>query len=65
MKKLDYGFGVLLMVALVVLAFFWKCKYDFVVTIVAAVILAASFYATHVQFKKIKELGGEENQSAE
>lgn len=56
MRKWDNAVTIIFVIALIVIAFFWKCHYDPIVTIVAAVIVGASTLVGHKQYKKIKEL---------
>lgn len=56
MKVLDYVVTVLFLIALVVIAFFWGCSIDPILTAVAGVILIAATVATVMQNNKIKKL---------
>lgn len=56
MKKWDIAAAAVLAVGLVILYFFWGCSYDWMVTLAAVVIAAASLLVGHFQFRKIKEL---------
>ncbi len=56
MRKWDNAVTIIFIAALVIIAFFWKCHYDPIVTVVAGVIVAAASLVGHNQFKKIKEL---------
>lgn len=48
-------------IALVVCYFFWGCKYDLPVTIVAVAIGLAGLVLLTVQNKKLKDLNSEKN----
>lgn len=52
---LDWVIAALALVVLVVCFFFWGCKYDMYVTILAAVVLVAGSTLLAVQTKKLKE----------
>lgn len=56
MKKVDYSVLVVFIVSLVVIAFFWGCRLDPIVTAIAAVIAIASLITMIVQNKKLDEL---------
>ena len=56
MKFLDYAILAVFVIALVVCAFFWGCKLDPVITVVAALIALVSFVVTFIQFRKTKDL---------
>lgn len=60
MKYVDIAVSVVFVLALVVIYFFWGCKLDLYVTVLAGIIIAASVAATYFQNKKIKELSTEE-----
>lgn len=60
MKYVDIVVSVVFVLALVVIYFFWGCKLDLYVTVLAGIIIAASVAATYVQNKKIKELSQEQ-----
>lgn len=57
MKKLDYCVLLMFLVALFVISLIWRCEFDAVVTIIALMIAAITGFATHVQYKMLKELG--------
>ena len=59
-KYLDLTVAVLYVVALVVIYFFWGCKWDWIVTIIAVLVAAISITLLSYQNKMIKELGGKE-----
>ena len=56
MKKVDYSVLAVFIVSLVVIAFFWGCRLDPIVTAIAAVIAIASLITMIVQNKKLDEL---------
>ena len=60
MKYVDIAVSVVFVLALVVIYFFWGCKLDLYVTVLAGIIIAASAAAAYVQNKKIKELSPNE-----
>lgn len=60
MKYVDIGVSVLFIIALAVIYFFWGCHLDLYVTILALLILAVTGLTTYVQYRKLKELGTEE-----
>lgn len=53
---LDWVVTGLMLIALVVIYFFWGCKMDLWVTILAAVIVIAGTVLLQMQNKKIKEM---------
>lgn len=61
MKKLDYGVMILFLLALFVIAFFLKCRFDPIVLIIAIVIAGITGVTTYMQHKKIDELNKTEN----
>ena len=56
MKKVDYIVLAVFIISLIVIAFFWGCRLDPIVTAIAAVIAIASLITMIVQNKKRKEL---------
>ena len=60
MKYVDIAVSAVFVIALVVIYFFWGCKLDMYVTVLAGIIVVASVSATYFQNKKIKELSTEE-----
>lgn len=60
MKYVDIAVSAVFVLALVVIYFFWGCKLDMYVTVLAGIIVVASVLATYFQNKKIKELSTEE-----
>ena len=59
MKYVDIGISVLFIVALVVIYFFWGCKWDMYITILVSVIIVITGISKYVQYKKLKELTSE------
>jgi len=59
MKKVDIAAMVVFLAALIILAFFWGCEYDPIVTAFGGIILAASAAATYLQNKKMNQLEGQ------
>ena len=62
MKYVDIAVSVVFIIALVVIYFFWGCKLDMYLTVLAGIIIAASGITTYVQYKKLNELDSEEEQ---
>lgn len=60
MKNVDRVITLVFIAALVIIYFFWGCRLDLYVTIVAGIILALAGMTTYLQNKKIKELEPEE-----
>ncbi len=63
MKKqnlLNWIVTTVFLIALVVIYFFWGCKLDWIVTIIAVLVAAISITLLLYQNKMIKELGGKE-----
>ena len=56
MKFFDVAAPVLLILALVIIYFFWGCKWALYLTIVAGVIIIVTALIANKQNKKIKEL---------
>ncbi len=61
MRKWDNAVTIIFVLALIVISFFWKCHYDPIVTIIAAVITASATLIGHSQYKKIRKLSAETN----
>ncbi len=59
MKKIDITAMIIFLAALIVLAFFWGCEYDPIVTAFGSIILVASAAATYLQNKKMNQLEGQ------
>lgn len=60
MKYVDIAVSAVFVLALVVIYFFWGCKLDLYVTVLAGIVIVASGAATYVQNKKIKEMSPNE-----
>lgn len=56
MKKIDYGTLIIFILTLLMLSFFWKCRFDLIILIVTAVVASIIGYATHMQYKNFREL---------
>lgn len=59
-KLLNWIVTIILLIALVVIYFFWGCELDWIVTIIAVLVAAISITLLAYQNKMIKELGGKE-----
>lgn len=62
MKKIDLTVTLIFIAALGIIYFFWKCEYDPLVTLLAAIIIIAAGVMTHRQNKKLEELEEETQQ---
>lgn len=62
MKYVDITVSVVFILALVVIYFFWGCKLDMYLTVLAGIIIAVSGITTYVQYKKLSELDSDEEQ---
>ena len=62
MKYVDIAVSVVFIIALVVIYFFWGCKLDMYLTVLAGIIIAVSGITTYVQYKKLNELDSDEEQ---
>ena len=62
MKYVDIAVSVVFIIALVVIYFFWGCKLDMYLTVLAGIIIAVSGITTYVQYKKLKELDSDKEQ---
>lgn len=60
MKKVDLTIAAIFIVVLAVIAIFWKCQLDPMVTVIAGVIALASLVVTVIQHKRIKALTQED-----
>jgi len=56
MKKVDIAIPVLFVLALIAIYFFWGCKLDLYVTILAMLVAFVTGLTTYMQHKKIDEL---------
>ena len=63
MKYVDIGVSVLFIAALVVIYFFWGCHLDLYVTVLAALIIAVTGLTAYLQYKKMKELGADDQEN--
>ena len=64
MKYVDIGVSVLFIAALVVIYFFWGCHLDLYVTVLAALIIAVTGLTAYLQYKKMKELGADDQENS-
>ena len=62
MKYVDIAVSVVFIIALVVIYFFWGCKLDMYLTVLAGIIIVASGITTYVQYKKLNESDSDEEQ---
>lgn len=56
MKYVDIAVTIIFILALVVIYFFWGCKWDLYATILAGLVIIVSVLIGHSQNKKLKEL---------
>lgn len=56
MKFMDIAVPAIFVLALIVIYFFWGCKLDLYITILAGLIVLVTVLTTYVQCKKIQEL---------
>lgn len=56
MKFVDIAIPVVFVLALIVIYFFWGCKLDLYITVLAGVVVLVTVMTTYVQYKKLKEL---------
>lgn len=56
MKFVDVAIPVAFVLALIVIYFFWGCKLDLYITVLAGVVVLVTVLTTYVQYKKLKEL---------
>ena len=59
MKYVDVAVSIIFVLALVVIYFFWGCKWDMYITILVSVIIVITGISKYVQYKKLKELTSE------
>lgn len=59
-KILNWIITILFLVALIICYFFWGCRLDLIVTIIAVFVAAFSITLLSIQNKKLKEAGAEE-----
>ncbi len=62
MKYADILVSVLFILALIVIYFFWGCKLDLYITIIAGIVIAITGLTTYMQYKKINELTKEQEE---
>lgn len=56
MKFIDIAVPVIFVLALVIIYFFWGCKLDLYITVLAGIVVLVTCLTTYIQHKKIKEL---------
>lgn len=59
MKFLDIAVPTIFILALIVIYFFWGCKLDLYMTVLAGLVIIVTVLTTYLQHKKIKELEDE------
>lgn len=64
MKVLDLSVSLLFVASLIVIYFFWGCHLDLYVTVLAALIIAVTGLTAYLQYKKMKELGADEQENS-
>ena len=62
MKYVDIAVTIIFILALVVIYFFWGCKWDLYATILAVLVIIVSLLIGHSQNKKIKEFEDDEEE---
>lgn len=62
MKYIDVAVSIIFVLALIVIYFFWGCKWDLYITILAGVIIIITGISKYVQYKKLKELASQEEE---
>ena len=62
MKYVDIAVTIIFILALVVIYFFWGCKWDLYATILAVLVIIVSLLIGHSQNKKIKEFEEDEEE---
>lgn len=60
MKYIDIAVTVIFIIAMIVIYFFWKCKWDLIVAIIAGAVVVIAGVIAYLQHKKIKKLEKEE-----
>ncbi|MBE5873486.1 MAG: hypothetical protein E7287_03660 [Lachnospiraceae bacterium] len=60
MKFVDVAVSIIFVLALIVIYFFWGCKLDLYITLLAGVVIVITGISKYVQYKKIKKLTSEE-----
>ncbi len=56
MKFLDIAVPAIFILALIIIYFFWGCKLDLYMTILAGIVVIVTVLTTYLQHKKIKDL---------
>lgn len=56
MKFIDIAVSVVFVLAIIVIYFFWGCKWDIYATILAVIIFVVTGIVRYKQYKEIKEL---------
>lgn len=64
MKKVDLIGIVIFAIILIVLFFFWQCKWDLWATVFAAVVMLASAVAIYLQTRKLNKLQAKKEKEA-
>lgn len=59
MKFVDVAVSIIFVLALIVIYFFWGCKLDLYITLLAGVVIVITGISKYVQYKKIKKLTSE------
>ena len=62
MKYVDVAVSIIFVLALIVIYFFWGCKLDLYITLLAGVVIVITGISKYVQYKKIKELTSEKEE---
>lgn len=62
MKFVDVAVSIIFVLALVVIYFFWGCKWDMYITILVSIIIVITGISKYVQYKKLKELTSKEEE---
>ena len=60
MKFVDVAVSIIFVLALIVIYFFWGCKLDLYITLLAGVVIVITGISKYMQYKKIKKLTSEE-----
>ena len=56
MKFVDVAVSIIFELALIVIYFFWGCKLDLYITLLAGVVIVITGISKYVQYKRIKKL---------
>lgn len=62
MKYVDVAVSIIFVLALIVIYFFWGCKWDMYITILVSIVFVVTGISKYVQYKKLKELTSEEEE---